>query len=159
MWVRWSVFASTPPFLCVKSYRGGFAAGCVRLGRVLLLALLSRAPGRTAAGSPEGDRAALGRWRDNRGYPIAYWKGVQLDDDGRVEKLDLGRKQIKCERVSWANRNEAAVLPAVCFAKAVLLRLASLRRFKKKQKKKTPRLLENLSTAASGVQSGAPLAS
>lgn len=50
----------------------------------------------TAAGSPEGDRAALGRWRDSRGYPVSCRDGVQFAQDGRVERLDLGRKQIKC---------------------------------------------------------------
>lgn len=50
-----------------------------------------------AAGSPEGDRAALRKWRDDRGYPISCWEGVQFNSAGRVEKVNLVRKRIKCE--------------------------------------------------------------
>lgn len=67
--------------------------------------LLLRAPNvfylcraRTAAvGSPEGDRLALGNWRDSRGYLVSCRGRVEFDEAGRVEKLDLSRRQIKCE--------------------------------------------------------------
>eukprot|EP00903_Cladosiphon_okamuranus_P006539 g6389.t1 len=49
-----------------------------------------------ASGSPEGDRAALRTWRDTRGYAaISCWEDVQFNKAGRVEKLDLARKQIR----------------------------------------------------------------
>ncbi|CAN0167865.1 unnamed protein product, partial [Scytosiphon promiscuus] len=57
------------------------------------------------AGNPLGDRAALGRsrfassigqWRQARVSPISCWNGVEVNDEGRVEKLDLHGKEIKC---------------------------------------------------------------
>ncbi|CAM9238329.1 unnamed protein product [Ectocarpus sp. 12 AP-2014] len=60
---------------------------------------------KTRAGSAEGDRTALGntrfafslpQWREARGLPISSWTGVHVNDGGRVEKLDLHGKQLKC---------------------------------------------------------------
>lgn len=59
-----------------------------------------------AARSHERDRAALGKtrfallpqWSDAWGGPISSWEGVEVNAEGRVEKLDLHGKQVKSER-------------------------------------------------------------
>jgi len=70
--------------------------------------VLRRLPiaGLSTAGSPEWDRKILTKtkfatrllqWRESRSLPIDEWDGVGVNADGRVEKLDLPRKQVKCQ--------------------------------------------------------------